>query len=137
MAPSRDAQRKHVVIGLALGVLLEGADAVTADKMKFTFAFNHTWRLWGRASQFPGIREPFPGDDIWLGLRKSGNRQMAFAAWDDSERGWWIPYLAMESLTLEDAVDIHSDERAGKAEWRTLARPFLDRLGGSGVGTFN
>ncbi|KQP77218.1 hypothetical protein ASF37_11685 [Aeromicrobium sp. Leaf289] len=62
---------------------------------------------------------------------------MAFAAWDDSERGWWIPYLPMEGLTLEEAVDIHSDERARESDWRSLARPFLDRLGGSGVGAFN
>ncbi|WP_286690012.1 MULTISPECIES: hypothetical protein [unclassified Aeromicrobium] len=137
MPPSRDAQRKHVVIGLALGVLLEGVDAVSSDKMKFAFAFNRAWSAWPKANNFRGISGPFPGDFIWGGLSKSANRQMAFAAWDGSQRGWWIAYSPMEGITLQDAVEIHSDERAIEADWRHLARLFIEALGDEGVGVID
>lgn len=41
MAQTKDQQLKAVVIGMALGVLAQGVDAVTSAKMSLEFAFNY------------------------------------------------------------------------------------------------
>ncbi|WGJ88190.1 hypothetical protein [Gordonia sp. SMJS1] len=56
MKQTKDQQVKTVVIGLALGVLAQGVDAVTGSKMSLEFAFNHAWRRWTEADRFPSIK---------------------------------------------------------------------------------
>lgn len=36
---------KDVIVGMALGVLAQGVEAVARNKMEFEFAFNHAWTL--------------------------------------------------------------------------------------------
>ncbi|PPF44838.1 hypothetical protein C5B85_08840 [Pseudoclavibacter sp. AY1F1] len=37
------------MIGMALGVLVQGIDAVTSNKMALELEFNHAWRSWPQA----------------------------------------------------------------------------------------
>lgn len=53
MKQTQDQQVKKVVTGMALGVLAQGVEAVTSSKMALEFAFNHAWRSWPQAYQFP------------------------------------------------------------------------------------
>lgn len=43
---TKDQQIKHIVIGMALGVLAQDVIAVRSNKMSFEFAFNYAWRNW-------------------------------------------------------------------------------------------
>jgi hypothetical protein len=44
MAESKDQQFKHVGVGVGLGVLAAGVEALTAKKMTLELSFNSAWR---------------------------------------------------------------------------------------------
>lgn len=124
MALTKDNQVKEVVIGMALGVLAQGVEAVTSNKMAFEFAFNHAWRGWGHAHCFPSIRGHDPGNMFWIGVGKSERRHGACAAW---ERGRWSePYITYESWTVEEALALHADAVVTAEDWIELARLFVE-----------
>ena len=80
---SKDQQVKHVVEGLALGVLAQDVEAVTSAKMELEFAFNSAWRKWSRASEFPNIGSHDPGNVFW----KQGQlANKVFAALDGKQQ---------------------------------------------------
>ena len=80
MTLTKDSQVKEVVIGMALGALMQGVEAVTGNKTAFEFGFNHAWRQWGKAKHFPGIKGHDPGNLFWIGVCKSERRKGACAA---------------------------------------------------------
>lgn len=120
---TKDQQIKHVVEGLALGVLAQGVEAVTSTKMEFEFAFNQAWRSWARAADFPGIAGHDPGNLFWIGVGKSERRQGVRAAWN---RGRWAePFISLEGWTFADCLDLHADERASVEDWNELGRLYV------------
>ena len=126
MTPTKDNQVKDVVIGMALGVLAQGVHAVKSNKMAFEFAFNHSWRRWGKADRFPGIKGHDPGNLFWIGVGKSEGRKGACAAWKSGR--WNEPYVAYESWTVEEALDLHADDSVTAGDWIDLGRLFVDAL---------
>ena len=123
MAESKDQQIKSVVIGMALGVLAQGVDAVTSAKMSLEFAFNHAWRIWPEASHFPSIKGHDPGNLFWIGLAKSERRSGACAAWDSGR--WCAPYITYDGWTVEEALDLHADADVTAEDWINLGRLFV------------
>lgn len=113
-----------MVIGLALGVLAQGVDAVSGNKMSLEFAFNHAWRRWPSARQFPSIKGYDPGKLFWIGLGKSERRIGACAAWESG--GWCIPYIVYEGWTVEEALDLHADADVSAESWTELGRLFVE-----------
>jgi hypothetical protein len=99
MAKSKNQQVKTVVIGMALGVLAQGVDALTSGKMPLELGFNHAWRRWPKAGRFPSIRGHNSGNLFWVGLSKSERRQGTYAAWDLDR--WCSPYIAHDGWTVE------------------------------------
>ncbi len=126
MTYTKDQQIKHVVEGLALGVLANGVEAVTSAKMTQEFAFNHAWRRWGPASKFPSIKGHDPGNLIWIGIGKSERRQGARAAWERDR--WCYPYVRLQGWTAMACLEHHADERASISDWLELGRIFADRF---------
>jgi hypothetical protein len=121
---TKDQQIKHVVEGMALGVLAQNVEAVTSNKMAFEFAFDRAWSNWSRAGEFPGITGHDPGNVFWIGVQKSERRQGVSAAW---ARGRWSePYLLGDYATVEACLDSHADQRASAAEWVELGRLYVD-----------
>ncbi len=117
---NKDQQVKHVVEGLALGVLAQGVEAVTSAKLEFTFAFNDAWREWPQARNFPSFSASFPGDLFWTGVSRSERRQGVKAAWDSGR--WTEPYLCESYMdwTVDECLDLHADGRASAADWKLL-----------------
>lgn len=124
MTQSKDQQVKKVVIGMALGVLAQGVVAVTSNKMALEFAFDHAWRSWPKARQFPSISGHDPGNIFWIGLGKSERRQGACAAWQRDR--WSAPYIAYENWTVDEALDLHADAEVSADEWIELGRLFIE-----------
>lgn len=123
MKYTKDQQIRHVVEGLALGVLANDVEAVTSAKIIQEFAFNSAWRRWSRAGKFPSIGGHDPGNLIWGGIGKSERRRMARAAWARDRWSW--PYITLEGWTVEDCLDLHGDERASVSDWIDLGRLYL------------
>ena len=120
---TKDQQIKHVVEGMALGVLAQDVDAVTSQKMTFEFAFDTAWSEWSRAAQFPSIAGHNPGNLFWIGVQKSERRQGVKAAWG---RGRWSePYLTNDYDTVEECLHSHADPRASAADWAELGRLYV------------
>lgn len=121
---SKDQQVKDVVVGIALGVLVQGVEAVTSNKMALEFAFNHAWRRWSKARFFPSIKGHDPGNLFWIGVGKSQRRRSACAAW---ERGSWsTPYITYEDWTVDEALDLHADADVSAEDWTELGRLFVE-----------
>lgn len=126
MALTKDQQVKEVVIGMALGVLAQGVEAVTSNKTAFEFAFNHAWREWDKASHFPSIKWHDPGNLFWIGVGKSERRRGVCAAWESGR--WNEPYLAYEGWTVEEALDLHADEVISAHDWIELGGLFVEHF---------
>ena len=120
---TKDQQIKHIVVGMALGVLAQDVSAVTSNKMAFEFAFDHAWRNWSRARQFPSVTGHDPGNLFWIGVAKSERRQGVCAAWRTGR--WSEPYIAYQDWTVTECLDLHADERASAADWVDLGRLYV------------
>lgn len=123
---TKDQQIKHVVEGMALGVLAQGVVAVTSQKMEIEFAFNRAWSVWSRAPRYPSITGHDPGNLFWIGVGKSETRIGVRAAWDRTR--WTEPYLIPEGWTAADGLDLHADERASEEDWKELGRLFVSEF---------
>ena len=108
---------------MALGVLAQDVSAVTSNKMSFEFAFNHAWRNWSRARQFPSVTGHDPGNLFWIGVAKSERRRGVCAAWQTGR--WSKPYIAYQDWTVKECLDLHADERASAADWVELGRLYV------------
>lgn len=126
MKYTKDQQVRHVVEGLALGVLANQIEAVTSGKMAQEFAFNYAWRRWPQTSNFPSIGGHDPGNLIWIGIGKSERRRGARAAWTRDRWSW--PYVTMDNWTVQDCLDLHADERASISDWIELGRLYVERF---------
>jgi hypothetical protein len=115
---TKDQQVKHIVIGVALGVLAQGISAVTSNKMAFEFAFDHAWQNWSQAKGFPSVKGHEPGNLFWIGVAKSERRQGVCAAWRTGR--WSEPYVSYQGWTVEECLDLHADERASAEDWVEL-----------------
>jgi len=122
---TKDQQIKHVVDGLALGVLANGVRAVTSSKMSLESGFNYAWRRWAHASEFPSIKGHNPGNLFWFGMGKSERRRGARVAWA-TER-WAQPYLTLDGWDVEETLELHADE-VEKEDWIELGRLFIERF---------
>lgn len=129
MAATKDQQVKHVVEGVALGVLAAGGEALTNTKMAMELHFNHVWRRWAPAARFPGIGGPDPGNLFWIGIGRSPGRRWASAAWENDGR-WIRPYLrdGWSAGDLDACLDDFADERATADDWREFGRMYLERF---------
>ncbi len=125
--PTKDQQVKHVVEGMALGVLAEGVEAVSSAKLNLELAFNHAWRRWEPATRFPSIAGHDPGNLFWIGLNKSERRQGSRAAWRSGR--WSEPYVTDEDWTVDECLELHADERASVQDWKEFGRLFVSRFG--------
>ncbi|MFI9452590.1 hypothetical protein [Amycolatopsis sp. NPDC052450] len=126
---NKDQQVKHVVEGVALGVLAAGVEALTSTKMALELSFNQAWRRWPPAADFPSLRGPDPGNLFWGGLHRSAGRQWASAAWENDRR-WVRPYLrgGWSLDELDDCLEDFADERATANDWREFGRLYLERF---------
>jgi hypothetical protein len=123
---TRDQDVKSIVEGLALGVLAQEVEALTANKMALTLNFNHAWRRWSRAGQFPTLAASSAGDRMLGGIYKSERRKMTCAAW---MVGRWVePYVLYENWTVNECLDHISDERASAEDWVELADLYVARF---------
>ncbi|WP_433530447.1 hypothetical protein ACQPYA_30580 [Micromonospora sp. CA-263727] len=127
--PTKDQQVKHVVEGMALGVLAQGVEAVSSAKQNLELAFNHAWSRWAPATRFPSIAGPRtdPGNLFWIGLNRSEGRQGTRAAWRSGR--WCEPYVTYEDWTVDECLEFHADERASVQDWQDLGRLFVSRFG--------
>lgn len=125
MRQTKDQQVKHVVEGMALGVLAQGVTAVTSSKMALEFAFNFAWRRWSLASEFPSIAGNDPGNLFWIGMGKSEGRRGACAAWNEDE--WAVPYIRHE-WAVDEALDHHASREVAAEDWMELGRLFVENL---------
>lgn len=126
MGATKDQQVKHVVEGLALGVLAAGVEALTGNKMVLELNFNWVWRRWSPAGWFPSIAGHDPGNLFWIGLRKSERRRWSWAAWE-SDGPWLRPYL-VQDWSVEECLDELADERASTEDWEALGRLYVERF---------
>lgn len=126
MTQTKDQQVKAVVIGMALGVVAQGVDAVTSAEMSLEFAFNHAWRNWPKASHFPSLRSHDPGNLFWIGLGKSERRLGACAAWERDR--WCAPYITYDGWTVEEALDLHAEGDVTAQDWIELGRFFVEHF---------
>ncbi len=98
--------------------------AVTSAKMEFEFAFNHAWRRWAKASNFPSFRGADPGNLFWIGVGKSERRRAARAAWNYGR--WAEPYVMLDGWTIDDCLKLHADDRADIKDWKNLGRLYIE-----------
>ncbi|QDE35577.1 hypothetical protein FIV50_12750 [Microbacterium foliorum] len=124
MRQTKDQQVKEIVVGLALGVLAQSVHSVTSGKQALEFGFNHAWRSWPQASEFPSIGGFNPGNLIWIGMGKSEGRLATCAFW--TEGRWATPHIRYDSWTLEDALDHHSSTQVSADDWTELGRLFVE-----------
>ncbi|MDQ0537726.1 hypothetical protein QF011_000256 [Curtobacterium flaccumfaciens] len=124
MKQTKDQQVKRVVIGMALGVLAQGVEAVTSGKMALEFAFNHAWRSWPQTYQFPSIGGHDPGNLFWIGMGKSERRQGVVAAWESGR--WAAPYVAYPGWSVDEALDLHADSEVSAEDWIQLGALFVE-----------
>ena len=108
---------------MALGVLAQDVSAVTSNKMALEFAFNHAWRTWSQARQFPSVTGHDPGNLFWIGVAKSERRRGVCAARQTGR--WSEPYIAYQDWAVEECLDLHADERASAADWVELGRLYV------------
>lgn len=120
---SKDQQVKQVVQGLALGVLAQDPGEMIADKIATEFAFNHAWRHWPRATEFPSISGHDPGNLIWIGMGRSERRVGATASWTRNRT--LEPHVLYEGWTVAECLDVLQDERASAGDWIELGALFL------------
>ena len=111
---TKDQQVRHVVEGLALGVLAQNVEAVTSAKTPLELAFNAAWRCWPGSSEFPSIAGTKAGNLFWIGLGKSDRRVGARVAWF-ANGPWLQPHVILDGWSVEDCLEIHADERASAA----------------------
>ena len=109
---------------MALGVLAQGVEAVTSNKMALEFAFDHAWRRWSGAQHFPAIKGHNPGNLFWIGLYKSERRRAACAAWECGQ--WSAPYIAFEGWTVDEALNLQADGEITAEDWVELGRLFVE-----------
>lgn len=120
---NKDQQVKHVVVGVALGVLAQGVDGITSAKVEFELGFAQAWREWPRASRFPSIGRGNAGNLFWLGVQRSSGRQVVCAAW--SVQRWAEPHILYEDWSADECLDLHADECASAADWKELGRLYV------------
>ncbi|NIH86022.1 hypothetical protein [Amycolatopsis granulosa] len=124
---TKDQQVRHVVEGMALGVLAQNVEAVTSAKPPLELAFNAAWRRWPIRSAFPNIAGAEAGNLFWIGLGKSERRVGARAGWSAS--GPWLrPYVMLDGWNVEDCLETHADERASAADWRELGGLYVQHF---------
>lgn len=123
---TKDQQVKHVVEGLALGVLALDVAAVTSNKAKLESAFTFAWNRWERAIEFPSLAGVRAANYIWIGMGRSEARQGTKAYWASDRWSW--PVLRPGHWTLEERLDDHEDPRALARDWVELARLFTSRF---------
>lgn len=123
---TKDQQVKQVVEGLALAVLAQGVERLTGGKMDVEFAFTKAWRSWSRSAEFPAINGIGSGNQIWLGMGKSGGRVGVRAAWADHS----VPYLldGFHHWSIEECLDLIADARASAVHWAELGQLFIAAL---------
>ncbi len=120
---SKDEQLRHVVEGVALGVLAQGVSAISSQKLEFELGFERAWHSWSRATYFPSITGNEVGQLFWIGVGKSERRRGVRAAW---RRGQWCePYITLDDWTVEECLGIHADERATADDWVGLGRSYV------------
>lgn len=130
MAESKDQQVRHVVVGVGLGVLATGVEALTSTKMTLELLFNSVWRRWSPASQFPSLANVRdPGNLFYLGLRQSEGRRWADVRWQ-FDREWVRPYLAdgWEPDELEQCLAEFADDRASADDWRLFGQLYVEKF---------
>lgn len=125
---TKDQQVKRVVEGVALGVLAHGVLAVTSAKFTLELNFNHAWRRWSRAAQFPSIGGHDPGNQFWIGVSKSEGRRGVVAAWQSGR--WAVPYLldSHQDWTVDECLDLIADERASAEDWKELGGLYVAKF---------
>ncbi|MCO4273245.1 hypothetical protein NG701_02165 [Pseudarthrobacter sp. HLT3-5] len=123
---TKDQQVKHVVEGLALGVLSRGVVRVAGGKIDMELAFNRAWRSWARSGSFPAIGGISAGNQIWLGMGKSERRTGVRAGWANHAE----PYLlnGFEQWSTGECLEFLADDRASAEDWVTLGDLLLDGL---------
>lgn len=124
MKLTKDQQIKSVVVGVALGVLSQDVKAVTSNKPLLEFAFNHAWRKWPGAPNFPSFSGHDPGNLFWIGLSKSSRRSGVCAAW--AIDGWSFPYITFEGWSIDLALEHHADGDVTVDDWVELGRLFVE-----------
>lgn len=120
---TRDQEVKQVVEGLALGVLAQDVEAVSSAKLQLELGFNHAWRRWPRAGQFRRLDSAQPGNQFWIGLRRSRRRRGVCAAWALDR--WAAPYVLYEGWTVDECLGLLADERASADDWHHLGRLYV------------
>lgn len=120
---TKDQQIKHVVEGVALGVLAQGVEAVTSAKLTLELGFAQAWRGWSRAGRFPSVGRGDAGNLFWIGLAKSERRQSVRAGWSTGR--WAEPYVLYDGWTVDECLDLHADERASVEDWEELGRLYV------------
>ncbi|MDR0847732.1 MAG: hypothetical protein LBN10_01605 [Propionibacteriaceae bacterium] len=121
---SKEQQVKHVVEGVAMGVLAQGVVAVRSSKMEFESAFTASWRAWPRAASFPSVGRTDPGNLFWLGVGKSERTRDACVAWETGQ--WTTPYITQDRWSAGDCLEVHEDERASARDWKVLGHLFVN-----------
>jgi hypothetical protein len=120
---TKDQQIKHVVEGVALGVLAQSVEAVTSAKLALELGFAEAWRDWSRAGQYPSLGRRDAGNLFWIGVAKSERRQSVSAAW--SMGRWAQPYVLYDGWTVDECLDLHADERASVDDWKELGSLYV------------
>lgn len=125
---TKTVQQVEIGDGLALGLLACGIDAIPGAKMAVELAFRRAWRRWSCASSYPQLQVGPSFDDIYVQIirRHGRRRRITYADWAN-EPPYLVPSVAMESWTLEDALDALSETSGVPAvAWIELSTHFAD-----------
>lgn len=128
MELTKEQQTKVVVEGMALGVLAQGVEEVTADTSIFNRAFDHAWRKWDCADQYPSIGRhvPLPGDLIGNAVARSSRWHNSYATWECAQ--WNRPSLSDDYFSVEEMLDdfVRMYKATTAQDWLELGRLFLE-----------
>ncbi|NEE01511.1 hypothetical protein [Phytoactinopolyspora halotolerans] len=124
-------QESYVAQGLALAVLYEGVYAITADKLKFEFAFGYAWRRFPHMDRFRRVLATGAADPYHAVIGRSERRRGSLLAAWASHGPNLEPYVWNEGWSIEESGQMLADwSGVPWTDWQTLGRNLLAHLRG-------
>lgn len=134
MAPTPTRQRNAVSVGMALGLLMCGRDALPFDKLRLDFAFEGAFQSWPYRARFPQVNTDLANglDGVWALTRADAKKQVWVLHWEQEGSQFQI-CARQPDWTPDDPDDLDFattsiDGDVPLTGWEDLAREFLRRF---------
>lgn len=134
MALPRTRQRNAVSQGMALGLLLNGCNELSTDKVAVDLSFEGAWRGWPRRHLFSQVSNDLAkGSDGWNVITRADEDKRVFGPHWTRDGYRWVITTRDADWSVDDPNDVEQAVTMIGADvpadgWSELAREFLRRL---------